>query len=203
MEAWRSLEAIFFINLLLLRQESTKANDGIVSGNESHDSNLFIPVHFLNKGIDDLRRTRDSFFIWINEVRMLYVVVDFQIRARLEAHQLHSNCIEILYLLHIIRGDLDFLTSNWVEGTDLVLVKNCACLITNESLSRFQRFIVCSINLLRGWLFSWHYSGIETKCNLSLGSQTKKTLTLSSLPKLFLSNPLHQLSYAILSPLYT
>ena len=170
MEAWRSLKAIFFINLLLLRQESTKANDGIVSGNESHDSNLFIPVHFLNKGINDLRRTRDSFFIWINEVRMLYVVVDFQIRARLEAHKLHANCIEILYLLHIVRSDLDFLTSNWVEGTDLVLVKNRSSLITDESLSRFQRFVVGSINLLRAWLFCRHYSGIETQGNLSLGS---------------------------------
>jgi hypothetical protein len=126
---------------------------------------------------------------------------DLQGTAGLETHKLHSNCVKVLYLLYILWSDLYLFTPNWVEGSNLVLIENRSGLIANVPLSVFQQLVVFRVHPLRSWLLGGYHSGVEAESNLSLRSQTEQALALGALPKLLLSNALHKLGNAVLSPL--
>ena len=133
---------------------------------------------------------------------MLDVVVHLQGLSRLEPHELHSNCVEILYLLHIFGSDPNLLPTNWIEGADLIFVKNSSCFLTYETLGVPKRLIILGIHFLSCGLFGWHNRGIEAQGDLSFWSKTEKALALSSLAELLLPDSLHQLTDPVLRSLY-
>ena len=127
---------------------------------------------------------------------MLHVVIYFQVRARFEPHQSHTNSIKLFNLFNFILSNHHLLTAERVVGSDLLTVKDLTCLFADVPLSTAQLFTCLSIDLRVHWLLSGHHSIKKGQGDLRARRQVEHTLALSSLSKLFLSNSFHQLEQA-------
>ena len=128
-------------------------------------------------------------------------MVHLQGLSRLETHKLHADSVEILDLLHVFGGDANLLSTDWVEGADLIFIEYGSSFLANETLGVPKWLIVLCIDFLGCGLFGWHDCGIETQSDLSFRCKTEEALALSSLAELLLPDSLHQLTDPVLGPL--